>query len=191
MAKLVSSINVSWGGHCGHEAGIHDADMHAVMMESVRNAGSILLGRKTFELFEAFWPKAARNPKATPDLRAMGQALSLASKVVISSTRQRSEWSHTTFVDGQPDFATAIQKLKADTPKMLLLFGSVALHEKLSELNLVDEYEFVLQPMAIPGGPKLFENLRERRDLALVSMKSLASGVVILRYRPVAPRSPT
>lgn len=188
MAKLVASINVSWGGHCGHEAGVHDADAHAAMIESVRGAGAILLGRKTFELFEEYWPKAARDPKATPDLRAMGQALSLTPKIVVSASHSRSDWSHTSFVGG--DLAALIPKLKADTPKMLLLFGSVSLHRRLCELNLIDEYEFVLQPMAVPGEPKLFASLPERRDFALVSMRSLPSGVVILRYRPTAPRSP-
>lgn len=189
MAKLVASLNVSWGGHCGHEAGLHDADSHALMIEAVRGAGALLLGRNTFEMFENFWPRAAHDPKASPHLRAMGQALGAATKIVVSSDRIRSDWSHCSFIRG--DLTAEITKVKAETPKNLLMLGSVSLHRELRSLKLIDEYEFLLQPMAIADEPRLFADLESRLDFALVSMRSLPSGVVVLRYRPVPGRSPS
>lgn len=65
-----------------------------------------------------------------------------------------------------------------------LFLGGVTLPLALAGLGLIDEYEFVVQPVVVGHGPTLFAGLRERLDLKLVSREEFRSGAVALRYEP-------
>jgi dihydrofolate reductase len=99
---------------------------------------------------------------------------------VVSSTLGRVAWN-AELVHG--DLAEAVQALKQQ-PGKALFTGGVKLPMALAELGLIDEYEFVVQPIVAGHGPTLFTGLSKSIDLKLVDRIELSSGAVALRYNP-------
>ena len=83
------------------------------------------------------------------------------------------------------DVAQAVRQLKQQ-PGAGLWVGGVTLPLALAELGLIDEYEFVVQPVLAGHGPTLLAGLRERIQLELVDRRDFRSGAVAVRYRPVS-----
>ena len=106
--------------------------------------------------------------------------INAAKKYVVSNTLDRVDWN-AELVRG--DLAEAIARLKRE-PGSGLATGGVTLPMALAELDLIDEYEFVVHPRLAGHGPTLFAGLSKRIDLTLVSREELGSGVVSMRYLP-------
>jgi dihydrofolate reductase len=103
-----------------------------------------------------------------------------ARKYVVSGTLDRVDWN-AELVQG--DLGEAVQQLKREPGKGLFV-GGVTLPLALADLGLIDEYEFVVQPIVAGHGPTLFAGLRERLELTLVGRQEFRSGAVALRYQP-------
>jgi dihydrofolate reductase len=103
-----------------------------------------------------------------------------ARKYVVSGTLDRVDWN-AELVQG--DLGEAVQQLKREPGKGLFV-GGVTLPLALADLRLIDEYEFVVQPIVAGHGPTLFAGLRERLELTLVGRQEFRSGAVALRYQP-------
>jgi dihydrofolate reductase len=103
-----------------------------------------------------------------------------AKKYVVSGTLDRVDWN-AELVEG--DLGRAVQQLKQE-PGEGLHVGGVTLPLALAELGLIDEYEFVVQPVVAGHGPTLFAGLSEPLELELVGRQELGSGMVALRYQP-------
>jgi dihydrofolate reductase len=84
---------------------------------------------------------------------------------------------------GAGDLGNAVQQLKRE-PGNGLYVGGVKLPLALADLRLIDEYEFIVQPILAGHGPTLFAGLRERLELRLVGRQEFRSGPVALRYQP-------
>src|SRR5688572_31786412 len=103
-----------------------------------------------------------------------------AKKYVVSSTLKRADWN-AELVRG--DLGTAVQQIKRESGKGLLV-GGVKLPLALTELGLIDEYEFVVHPRLAGHGPRLLAGLSKPIDLTLVSRVEFISGAVAMRYEP-------
>jgi dihydrofolate reductase len=103
-----------------------------------------------------------------------------AKKYVVSSTLDRVDWN-AELVRG--DVGKAVQQLKRQSGKGLFV-GGLKLPLALTELGLIDEYEFVVQPRLAGHGPTLFSGLSKYVDLKLVSRLEFGSGAVAMRYEP-------
>ena len=108
------------------------------------------------------------------------EAMDGAKKYVVSSTLDGVDWN-SELVQG--DLGPAVERLKQE-PGTGLYVGGVTLPLALADLGLIDEYEFVVQPVLAGHGPTLFAGLRERVELELVGRREFGSGAVALRYRP-------
>ncbi len=113
-------------------------------------------------------------------MEPFAQTINAAKKYVVSSTLERVDW-HAELVHG--DLGKAIEQLKQESDKGLFL-GGVKLALALTELGLIDEYEFVVQPRLAGHGPTLFAGLSKHVDLKLVSRVEFGSGAVAMRYEP-------
>jgi len=180
MRPLRYSINVTLDGCCDHRAVIADADLHRHAVENISQADALLLGRVTYEMMEAAW----RGPAPTgarPDwMEAFARTIDAARKYVVSSTLERVDWNAELL---RGDLGKAVQQLKQESGKGLFV-GGVTLPLALAELGLIDEYEFVVQPILAGHGPTLFAGLSKRVDLKLVSRLEFGSGAVAMRYEP-------
>lgn len=132
---------------------------------------AMLLGRRTYEGFAEFWPKA--DPKDPTTARMNG-----ARKYVVSNTLTETTWENSVLIRGE-DAAAELAKLKTDT--RLGLTGSVTLTRWLLEQGLLDELHLLVHPIVVGHGARLFAD-GVTVPLALTSSTTLRSGVVHLVY---------
>jgi dihydrofolate reductase len=182
MRPLRYSINVTLDGCCDHRAIIPDEDLHRHAAENIAQADALLFGRVTYEMMETAWREPARTG-ARPDwmdswMLPFARTIDAAKKYVVSSTLDRVDWN-AELVRG--DLVEAVQQLKQESGKGLIV-GGVKLALALTELGLIDEYEFVVHPRLVGHGPTLFAGLSKQIDLKLVSRLEFGSGAVAMRY---------
>jgi dihydrofolate reductase len=162
----------------GHDLSWHNVDEEFNNFVHAQNAsiGTILFGRRTYEMMAAFWPtsQGSEADKLTADFMTATQ------KVVISDTPLRSEWANTRVVNEQVN--EEIAKLKAEPGNDIAMFGSNALCVSLMEAGLVDEFRVMISPVAIGKGTPVFEGLSKKIKFKLVDSRTFKSGNVLNRY---------
>jgi dihydrofolate reductase len=179
-APLRYSINVTLDGCCDHAAIPADEDIHRRAVENLNRADALLFGRVTYEMMEAAWrPHAPEG--ARPDwMEPFARTIDGAKKYVVSSTLERVDWN-AELLHG--DLAQAVERCKQES-RTGLLTGGVQLPLALTELGLIDEYEFVVHPRLAGHGPTLCAGLSKRVDLVLVNRLEFSSGAVAMQYEP-------
>jgi dihydrofolate reductase len=146
-------------------------------MESI---DTILLGRKTYELFVDFWPEA------TIDKEAIADRLNETKKIVFSNTILNAPWGKWNSAEIiNKDAVTAIKSLKLLPGKDLVLWGSISLAQTLMEENLIDEFHIQLCPVLTGGGRSLFSNKMDLQQLNLSEVRQYNTGVVFLNYKNI------
>ncbi len=180
MRPLRYSINVTLDGCCDHRVGIVDEESHRYWAAELERADALLFGRVTYEMMESAWRPPAQTG-ARPDwMEPFARTIDAAKKYVVSSTLEQVDWN-AELVRG--DLGEAVHQLKQEPGKGLFV-GGVTLPLALADLGLIDEYEFVVQPILAGHGPTLFAGLSERLELRLVGRQEFRSGAVALRYQP-------
>src|SRR5689334_2337003 len=135
----------------------------------------LVLGRRTYEIFEAYWPyQAADDPIA--------QTLNADRKHVASRTLTEVKWNNSTLLRG--DVATAVAALKSQPGPDLQIIGSGNLVQTLQRAALIDEYHVWTFPVVLGRGKRLFEAGAKASALRLVASRASASGVVMSTYVP-------
>ena len=180
MRPLRYSINVTLDGCCDHRAITPDEDLHRHAAENLDRADALLFGRVTYEMMEAGFRPSARTGPMAAWMDPFARTIDAARKYVVSSTLDRVDWN-AELLHG--DLGTAVQQLKQQPGKGLLV-GGVTLPLALTELGLIDEYEFVVHPRVAGHGPALLAGLSKNVDLRLVSRLEFGSGAVAMRYEP-------
>jgi dihydrofolate reductase len=162
--------------HGGWSVNYWDEEMVKWMGEGMWGATSfeLLLGRKTYEIFAAYWP---HSDEPGADL------LNAATKHVASGTLGTVEWSNSKLIEG--DLATAVHTLKeADGPE-IQVHGSCDLIQSLLEHELVDEFRLFVFPVLVGPGKRLFGDATQAAGLELAESATSSTGVVMATYRPV------
>jgi dihydrofolate reductase len=159
----------------------YDDAMGKYETEVVSAADTLLLGRVTYESFAGSWPHVPDNPQASEGEKAYARILNAMRKVVCSKTLDHVEWNNSTLLhELTPE---AIEHLKNEPGRDILIYGSASLVHALTRLGLIDEYQVLVHPVLIGGGKPLFADLDHQVKLALVSAITHPSGVVRLTYR--------
>lgn len=183
MRKLIFAINITLDGCCDHTKGIGDEEIHEYFANLIRNADVLMYGRKTYELMVPFWPDIAKNHSGTTNsMNEFAQAFDSVDKIVVfSKTLKNVAHEKTTVVN--TDFQEEIIKLKHEKGKDILL-GGVDLPSQLMELDLIDEYRFIVQPLIAGEGTRLLKGifLPDMLQLKLVDTKVFKSGCIALHY---------
>jgi dihydrofolate reductase len=150
-------------------------EREAYVQERIAAAGAFVLGRKTYEMLAPYWSAMKNNE--------MGVAAKLnsAPKYVVSSTLKAGEWNNTTVIKG--GVVEEITKLKNEAGKDLLIMGSATLLQSLMAADLIDEYWFLVQPIVMGRGKRVFKDSAGPSRLKLVRTTTLGLGVVGLCYR--------
>jgi dihydrofolate reductase len=182
MRPLRYFLNVTLDGCCDHREVLADEELHRHTAEFFDQVDALLFGRVTYEMMEAAWrptQSGALPNWMEPFMEPFARKIDAAKKYVVSSTLDRVDWN-AELVRG--DLAKAVQQLK-DEPGKGLLVGGVKLAQSLTELGLIDEFEFVVHPKLAGHGPTLFAGLSKPIDLRLVSRQEFGSGAVAMRYQ--------
>lgn len=146
------------------------------ILQFMETIDAILLGRKTYELFVDFWPKA------TTDQEVIADKLNSTNKIVFSSTLTHAPWGK--WPDAEiikTDPPEALCKLKSQTGKDMVLWGSLTLAQSLIKEKLIDEYHLRICPTALGEGRSLFP--KGINELELFDIKKYDSGLMLLQYR--------
>jgi class 3 adenylate cyclase/dihydrofolate reductase len=142
--------------------------------EELYASGAMLLGRTTYQIFALFWPKAPDNE--------FTQAMNDIPKYVVSKTLKEADWSNTTIMRGE--VGAEVAKLKDQPGGDILVYGSADLVAALVKHDLVDEFRFLVFPVILGSGKRLFRDDTDLKPMNLVSSRSFSSGVVLLTYEP-------
>ena len=137
----------------------------------------LLLGRRTYDGFSSFWPKAPSSP--------MSDRLNAAKKYVVTHRPESLEWGP--FEGIGSDIVESIRRIKSQDGSDLLLVGSSTLTSPLLEHGLADEVLLVVYPALLGTGKRIFADGTPPRSFELVSTKALASGVILSTYKLNGP----
>ncbi len=160
--------------HGGWSVNYWDEHMGRVMGEAMGAPFDLVLGRKTYEIFAAYWPHAPEEAGAKP--------LNDATKYVASRGRPALEWSNSVQIEG--DAAEGIAALKQEDGPELQVHGSGNLIQTLLRHNLVDQYRLLVFPLVVGSGKRLFSEGTIPSGLRLLEGNVSATGVVMGTYEP-------
>jgi dihydrofolate reductase len=159
----------------GGWVGLHaDEETGRQITSLLERADALLLGRRTWQIWEPYWPQHGDNP--------IGRIINSIPRYVPSTTLKDPSWPGTHVISG--DVEAAVRDLKAQPGRELQVHGSGELLRWLLERDLVDELNIRLSPVVVGDGLRLFPEHGQSHDMELVESASTPSGVMILTYRP-------
>ena len=163
--------------HGGWAMSFGDDVLGQVIAETIAGEFDLLLGRRTYEIFAAYWPNHDDNP--------IGKAFNKATKYVVTRTLDRLDWENSLRIGG--DVVGELHRLKAADGPPLHIWGSSELLQTLIAADLVDEYRLWIAPLLLGAGKRLFEKGVPPGSLTLVETRSTPRGVLLNTYRPAGP----
>ena len=168
----------STGGftHGGWTVPFRSADGGAAVLEIMSREFDLLLGRRTYEIWAAFWP-AADHPVAN--------AINKATKYVATNSLSQFDWENTQGLSG--DAVEAVRRLKTSDGPELHIWGSSELLHALTAAQLVDEYRVWVYPVVLGKGKRLFEEGGQPFGLSLMETRSTSTGILMNTYRAASP----
>jgi dihydrofolate reductase len=182
MRNVIFAINITLDGCCDHTKFNPDKETFEYFTHLTRDADTFLYGRKTYQLMVPYWPDVAKNHSGQTKAEIeFAQAFDAINKIIVfSQSLDSPEGTKTRIV--RTSLHDEILKLKQEQGKNILT-GGVTIPSQLVELGLVDEYHFVVHPIVLGEGRRLFEgvSLPGRLQLKLVESKIFKSGCVALR----------
>jgi len=160
-------------GHGGWSVNYWDDVMGQLIVDSTLRAGALLLGRKTYEIFVAHWPRVSDDDPVAAKLNSVA-------KSIASRTLDQVTWNNSTLIQG--DVAEAVATLKEQPGAEIQVHGSGELIQTLMEHDLVDEYRLWVFPVVLGEGKRLFARGAVPAALRLVDTKTSSTGVAIHTY---------
>jgi dihydrofolate reductase len=183
--KLIFAINVTIDGNADHTAVIADAELHDFHTDLLDSVDTILFGRKTYQLLESFWPTADKNPRSTKSMLKFAEKINPLPKIVFSNTLDKVSWNSKLIKSNPVEEVIKLKKM----PGKNLSIGGLSIASELARHSLIDEFWFLVQPMVVGHGKRLWEELNSKINLKLVNTRRLKSGVVVLHYSSVPGRN--
>ena len=182
MRKLVLQMGVTLDGYVAGPGGDGDwglpaehPDVRAWKVASLRQVGTHIMGRVTYEQMAGYWPTAAGD---------YAEFMNTLPKVVFSQTLPAAEWAGSRIARG--DLAEQIAALKSQSGgDVIMAHGGAAFVQALSRAGLIEEYRLVILPVALGDGLPLFKDLAKPLRMELAEAKSFPDGTVIHVYQPI------
>jgi dihydrofolate reductase len=169
---------------------VPDQDIDKAAMSGRAEYDTVLFGHRTYQMFESFWPHVTGDPETapdphapgrrTPELRAMARMLNQSKKLVFSRTRSQVTWNNSHIVRELDP--RAIEAMKHQSGKDMIIFGSGTIVSLLTEHRLIDEYHLIIGPVILGDGRPLFTGVSKRVKLELLEATPYSSGNLVLRY---------
>jgi dihydrofolate reductase len=197
MRKIVVFDRVTADGYFSGREGnldwvVPDAEVDKLGGDAVPGSGNMMLfGRRTYQMFESFWPNVLKDSPEAPDphvpgrqsaaMRNMAVWIHEATKIVFSKSLERVTWHNSRLLrDIEP---ASIESLKQEPGGSdIMIFGSGQVVSRLTALGLIDEYQLIVGPLLLGSGKPLVSGLTSRVPLDLLDVKRYESGNVMLRY---------
>lgn len=180
MRKIVAGLFVSLDGvveapETWHLSYFND-EMGDIVSSQMAAADTMLLGRRTYEQFAAFWADKGSDVE-------FADIINNTPKLVVSTTLTSADWQNSTLIKG--NVGEELRRRKEEPGKDISITGSPTLVRSLLAQGLVDELRLLMHPIVVGSGKRLFEpGELERLPLKLTSARPLATGVIYLTYGP-------
>ncbi len=146
-----------------------------VIGAAMANSDAMLLGRKTYEGFAAFWP-------SVPEDDLFGGYMNNQTKYVVSTTLNKAEWKNSHLIQG--DVVAELNRLKQQPGKDISTVGSGTLVRSLLKADLIDELQLMLCPVVLGAGQRLFAGADFMKAMKVLETKTFTSGMIYLRLQP-------
>ena len=163
--------DISWHMHGGEE--------NEYSVEMLKSGNTLLFGRVTYEMMASFWP----TPEALRTSPVVAEGMNKAEKIVFSRTLKKVSWSNSRLL--KDNIVEEIRNMKQIPGKDMALLGSGSILTQFAEQGLIDEYQIMVDPVALGGGTPLFKGMKQKLNLKLTTTKVFKSGVVLLCYQPM------
>jgi dihydrofolate reductase len=187
MKKIICQMSVSLDGYIegpAHELDWHivDDEFNAYAVEMLAASDVLIMGRRTYELMAGYWPTAEGNHPVVKE------RMNATPKLVFSRTLQKVEWQNSRLATGS--IADEVARLKQVPGDGLIPVGGSDLAAAFLQLGLIDELRIILTPILLGGGKTVFDGIRKRYPLGLLSTRTFKSGNVVVVYAPQARKTP-
>lgn len=159
--------DISWHKHGGDENKFSE--------DNLKSGNILLFGRVTYQMMAGFWP----SPMALENFPVVAEGMNKVEKIVFSKTLKKAEWNNSRLVTD--NIIDEVKALKQQEKNMTIL-GSGSIITLFANHNLIDEYQIMIDPVAIGEGTPLFKGIERQLDLKLTDTRTFNSGVVLLNY---------
>jgi dihydrofolate reductase len=183
MRKIVAGLFISLDGvveapETWHFPYFND-EMGAAVADQAAASDTMLLGRKTYEEFAAYWPNQSSD-------EPFADVMNGTPKLVASTTLDHVDWQNSTLIEG--DVAETLTRIKQAPGRDISITGSPTLVRSLLKEGVLDELRLLVHPIVVGHGKRLFEATDAPIPLELVDAKTFSTGVMALTYRPAATK---
>jgi len=185
MRKIISFMHISLDGFVAGPNGEMDwikvdEEIFDYVGKRISDGDTSLYGRVTYQMMENYWPTAADKPKASRHDIEHSKWYKNVHKVVLSHTMKDAGLTNTTIIND--NLSDAINKIKQQAGKEILLFGSPTATHSLIQLNLIDGYWLFVNPIILGWGIPLFVDIKDKIKLKLLTTRPFTCGVTELNY---------
>lgn len=180
MFNLISVDGFFAGPHGNIDWHNVDDEFNAFAVEQMKTFDTILFGRTTYQLFESYWPVALKDLKTSKEDREIAQIIDDSNKIVFSKTLDTVTWNNTKLFD--EIHQEEIKKLRQKKGKDVVILGSGTIVQAMTNLDLIDEYRLLVNPIILGKGKPLFANLNDKLTMKLLKTREFGNGNVLLEY---------
>ncbi|MDN3547247.1 dihydrofolate reductase family protein [Mucilaginibacter aquaedulcis] len=185
MRKIISFMHISLDGFVAGPNGEMnwikvDEEIFDHVGKRISEGNAALYGRATYEMMESYWPTAGDEPNASKHDIEHSKWYKNAHKIVLSSTMNDEGLTNTKVIN--ENLSDRISEIKQQAGKEILLFGSPAATHSLIQLNLIDGYWLLVNPIILGQGIPLFVDIKDKIKLNLLTTRQFTSGVTELNY---------
>ena len=196
MRRIVAFNRVSADGYFSAPDGnlnwvVPEEEIDKQATQNMSGQGTLMFGRRTYEMFASFWPHQLDKPagaedphspgRRPPEMHAMAVYINEAIKIVFSRTLKDVRWKNSRLL-GKFD-PREVERIKQEPGGDIMIFGSGTIVSQLAQNDLIDEYQFVTGPVLLGDGRSLINGVSKTVGLKLVEAKPYTSGNVMLRYQ--------
>lgn len=156
-----------------------DAEFNDFAIEQLNNASILVFGRITYELMANYWP----TDNALKDDPIVADKMNSISKIVYSNTLHKVDWKNTKLIKDLSE--NEVKRLKQQYDNDIFIFGSANLASTFINLNLIDEYRLIINPILLGQGYPLFKPMTNRLKLKFQKVRVFKSGNILLYYESI------
>jgi dihydrofolate reductase len=186
MRKLIVFNHISIDGYFTGEngdfrwahTGNDDPEYAAFVAGNASGGGQLLFGRITYDMMAGYWPTAMAEQHDPVVAKAMNDL----QKVVFSRTMEKALWKNTKLV--KADIESEIRKMKTEPGPGMVIMGSGSIISQLAPEQVIDEYQIIVNPLALGKGRTMFDGVVNMLSLKLISTRTFQNGKVFLRFQP-------
>jgi dihydrofolate reductase len=156
---------------------LHEDEGNDFSEKQLKTKNILLFGRKTYELMSGFWP----TKMAYDSFPIVADGMNSSEKLVISNSLTKTDWNNTKILTG--DWIEQLKQLKNKEGRTITILGSGTIITQLTDHRLIDEYGFLIDPIAIGKGTPIFEGIQNKLELTLLDTQIFKqSGSILLKY---------